>query len=90
MHANWSILLGAIFYLRYNVQVSVASDDFETNDSYIYGDMFYLINAFFYFLAALRDYGFFWFIEFDFLFLPVKRRGDGTIKKIEKDAIYQN
>ena len=91
MHANWSIILGAVFYLAYNIQVSTVVEDFEGNDLYVIGDMFYLINAAFYFFAAMRDYGFFWFIEFDFFCLQATRRVDNTInKKIEKDAIYQN
>jgi len=58
-HACWTIMLAALLYFVYNVQVLDSPERYATNFAYVWGDIFYLLNSLFYFAAALRDYGWF-------------------------------
>lgn len=62
LSANITIAAAAIVYFTYNCQVIRDYDAYETNKLYQLGDQLYLINSIFYFLAAMRDCGWFWFM----------------------------
>jgi hypothetical protein len=62
-HANWTIVLAALIYLIYNIQVVQDPNQFGSNYLYRIGDYFYFINSILYLISALRDYGWFWFVN---------------------------
>jgi hypothetical protein len=61
-HANWTLLCGAILYLVYNIQVLRSPELYSSDELYQSGDIVYFINSIFYMIAALRDYGWCWFM----------------------------
>ncbi len=58
-----TMFVAATIYVIYNIQVSGNYDAYSYNYLYFKGDIIYLVNAIFYLLAALRDYG--WFQSWD-------------------------
>jgi hypothetical protein len=61
--ANFTITIGAIIYLYYNVSLFADNfDNYDTNYSFTTGDLFYFANSIFYFIASLRDCNLFWFM----------------------------
>ena len=62
MLANITIIISAMIYLIYNIQVNTNTSSEIHNYFYIYGDIFYFINSIFYTFAAMRECGWFWFM----------------------------
>lgn len=61
----WGIVtlsLATYCYCSYNVTVYLDWAEYETNSLYIYGDCWYLVNAFIYVLCSMRDSECFWFM----------------------------
>jgi hypothetical protein len=61
LHACWTILVGALLYLFYNIDLSRDPRKFDESNIYAIGDIFYLVNSIAYMVATLRDFGWFWF-----------------------------
>eukprot|EP00742_Colponemidia_sp_Colp-10_P004885 GILJ01005218.1.p1 GENE.GILJ01005218.1~~GILJ01005218.1.p1 ORF type:complete len:296 (-),score=33.71 GILJ01005218.1:353-1240(-) len=49
-------------YVTYNIQILLDPDQYGENRLFVDGDIVYLMGAFFYIFAALRDDGWFWFL----------------------------
>lgn len=62
LSANITIAAAAIIYFVYNCQVVSDYSQYESNELYKLGDQIYLLNSVLYFLAALRDCDWFWFL----------------------------
>jgi len=61
--ANLSILTPAVIYIVYNAQMQLYPDEYGVNLLYITADKIYMFNAIIYFVASLRDVGWFWFMS---------------------------
>ena len=57
-----TIVTSAIVYIVYNVQLTVAPQDYETNMLYKFGDIVGFVEACFCIFACLRDDNWFWFL----------------------------
>jgi len=55
-----TIVIGAIIYLVYYIQILSDRSTYSTNYLYVSADYIYAVNAVLYFLAAMRDVGFFY------------------------------
>ena len=61
--ANASLIIAAIYYITYNVVISIDNYQYyNTCSLYFWGDFWYLINAICYVLCAMRDCDCFWFM----------------------------
>ncbi len=61
-HANWTILAASIIYLVYEAHVYLKPSAYASNYLYQIADLLYFCNSVLYLLAALREYGWFWFL----------------------------
>jgi len=78
MWANCTIIAPAIIYVVYNVQTQLNPASYGYNFLYVTADKIYMANATCYFVASLRDAGWFWFMptsgSFPYLPWSPKRR----------------
>ena len=54
--------ISSFIYINYNIQVITDLSQYDTNNIYYTGDIFYSIGAFFYLWTNLRDDGWLWWI----------------------------
>jgi len=62
MWSNVSIITPAVIYIVYNVQMQLDPSQYGVNFLYVIADKIYMFNAIAYFIASLRDVGWFWFM----------------------------
>lgn len=62
LYANITIIVAAVCYLVYSIQISMDYSLYETDNMFEIGDIIYFANSIFYFVSALREYGFFEYI----------------------------
>jgi len=60
--ANFTIIAPAVIYIVYNVQLQIDPSNYGADFLYVIADKIYMANAVCYFLASLRDVGWFWFM----------------------------
>ena len=60
LHANWTLIAGALSYFVYNIDLSRNPRRYDSSTIYEIADIFYLVNAIAYMVATLRDLGWFW------------------------------
>ena len=60
LHANWTLVAGAVLYLIYNIDLTRDPRRYDTSTVYALADIFYFLNAVAYMISTLRDLGWFW------------------------------
>jgi hypothetical protein len=60
LHANGTLIAGALLYLIYNIDLSRNPRRYDTSTIYTLADLLYFFNSIAYMLATLRDLGWFW------------------------------
>ena len=60
LHANWTLIAGALSYFVYNIDLSRNPRRYDTSNIYEIADILYFLNAIAYMAATLRDLGWFW------------------------------
>jgi hypothetical protein len=62
LHANWTLIAGAVLYLIYNIDLTRDPRRYDTSNVYALADIFYFFNAITYMISTLRDLGWFWML----------------------------
>jgi len=83
--AGLTILTPGVIYIAYNVQLQLDPSQYGADYLYVVADKIYMANAILYFLASLRDVGWFWFMPTAGVFPPLFSRG--IVSKSENDTL---
>lgn len=60
-----SLAIATCYYFQYNLIMYYDANDTSHASLYLYGDYWYVVNAFIYILCAMRDNEFFWFMPYN-------------------------
>jgi len=60
--ANFTIVIAAVIYIAYNVQLQLDPSQYGADLLYVVADKMYMANALLYLMGSLRDIGWFWFM----------------------------